>query len=645
MAEETVPEVMRQLESHLTFAASLLSSAPLDGHRRELGDQLAAIRARHADPNLYLAVVGEFSSGKSTFVNALLGEQLLPTSAVITTAVPTELAPGGSAEVRLQLAGAARIWVLPRDRVSLRTELSLRSVPIRIPPDADDALRSLVTSDKIGALVSSLRYSCPNEFLGRDIVVVDTPGLNATAEHDQVTERVVADRADAFIVLTASMSAFGANLLGFLRTHLADQMRRSIFVVTKMDLVDDDVARFERVISGRLRKHLEPAPSGPVHYLALGPALSAEAADSASWAARFEDFRSSLRERLRLNRAVVVAETTTRLLESLLARISELISERMQELSVRQRQLDAIEMPDVPRYLAAVSSKLQSRQEASLSVASRSISAESARLKTELTAEIRQGISAARSMSEFRTYVDGFGTRAARAVSRLSDHATSAASKLMREDSAALAAAAEDFRREYAKVESLRGGPLPTASAQISVTAPKPASHAINAHDFGQPSGVTVARFAGAAGAGAIVGSILFPGPGTLIGAAIGALLGASSSKALEKAKSEGRAALIAEVDRLWVSADAELAAWLAACRKAEAARIVSVTSELEYLYEPNVRAAMAEAHQRQAQLEHEQQQLNDLAASLRNRLEALSKLRAVLAAMGTADTVGARSG
>jgi GTPase SAR1 family protein len=30
------------------------------------------IRKRCADPNLYLAVIGEFSSGKSTFINALL---------------------------------------------------------------------------------------------------------------------------------------------------------------------------------------------------------------------------------------------------------------------------------------------------------------------------------------------------------------------------------------------------------------------------------------------------------------------------------------------------------------------------------------------------------------------------------------------
>src|ERR1700722_1324848 len=284
MPDETDARVRRQLESHLTFAAAVLSSPRLDVHRRELDERLSAIRARHADQSLYLAVVGEFSSGKSTFINALIGEPLLPTSAAITTAVPPELAPGAAPEVRLQLAGAERTWVLPRDNAALRKELGRRGVSAQIPADARDALKSLVVSDEIGALVSSVRYTCQGDFLGEDIVVIDTPGLDASDDHDLIAQRVVADRADAFVVLTASNSAFRRYLEGFLRSSLKEHLHQSVFVVTKMDQVDDDeIARSEPPPPRRRRRLTEPPPRGPFHSRGGGPALSAGGANADDW--------------------------------------------------------------------------------------------------------------------------------------------------------------------------------------------------------------------------------------------------------------------------------------------------------------------------------------------------------------------------
>lgn len=635
MADQALDRVMQQLESHLTFAATLVSSAHLADHSRELGKRLDGIRERHADRNLYLAVVGEFSTGKSTFVNALIGEPLLPTSAVITTAVPTELAPGANPAVRLQLAGANRTWVLPRDHSDLTRELRRRGVPVEIPAKASDALRILVTSDEVGALVSLVRYSNRSDFLGDDIVVVDTPGLDASADHDEATERVVADRADAFVVLTASHSAFRRYLEGFLRSHLRDHLHRSIFVVTKMDQVDDDPARFERITSQRLRRIVEPAQPRPIHYLALGPAQAAGAPGAADWAERFEDFRASLREQLRLNRAVVLAETTARLLESLLARISELVSEKRQEVAARQRQLDAISMPDVPGYLAPVTKTLQSGQQARFDQARNGLRRESASIRLDLTAEIRQHIAGIRAMPEFRTYVNGFGSRATSAVTRLSDYAARVADDAVRQDSAALTSAVEDFRREYAKVESLRRGVLPAPPGRVSVPAPKLSPRAVSAGEFAQSAGVTVARSVGGAALGALIGSMFAPGPGTLIGAGIGALFGADSTRALEKAKPAGQAGMIAEVDRLFTGAEAELIRWLTTCSEAEQARIAALTAELSARYEPGVREVISGARKRQDRLQRERRQLDDLAADLRKRIRALSDLREFLAAVG----------
>lgn len=55
----------------------------------DLKSQISMIRKRAADPYLNVAVIGDFSSGKSTFINALIRRKLLKTAWKATTAVPT----------------------------------------------------------------------------------------------------------------------------------------------------------------------------------------------------------------------------------------------------------------------------------------------------------------------------------------------------------------------------------------------------------------------------------------------------------------------------------------------------------------------------------------------------------------------------
>ncbi len=56
-----------------------------------LNDLLKKIQAHNENPFLNLAVIGEFSSGKSTFINGYLGMPLLKTASMATTAVPTHI--------------------------------------------------------------------------------------------------------------------------------------------------------------------------------------------------------------------------------------------------------------------------------------------------------------------------------------------------------------------------------------------------------------------------------------------------------------------------------------------------------------------------------------------------------------------------
>ena len=56
--------------------------------------ELEQLRQRLAEGRFHLAVLGQFKRGKSTLLNALLGDDLLPTDILPVTAIPTYIKAG-----------------------------------------------------------------------------------------------------------------------------------------------------------------------------------------------------------------------------------------------------------------------------------------------------------------------------------------------------------------------------------------------------------------------------------------------------------------------------------------------------------------------------------------------------------------------
>jgi tetratricopeptide (TPR) repeat protein/predicted GTPase len=129
-----------------------------------------------------LAVMGEFNAGKSTFINALLGQELLPTDVLPTTATINVLRWGDQ-------PGARIVW----------QDGSVEEI-------AMERLRQYVSEQrdaKDNAVLRKIRYveiSVPQETLKRTWIV-DTPGLNAIIpEHAEVTREFM-KQADAVLWL------------------------------------------------------------------------------------------------------------------------------------------------------------------------------------------------------------------------------------------------------------------------------------------------------------------------------------------------------------------------------------------------------------------------------------------------------------
>lgn len=165
------------------------------------GDRRRLEQARESLHGFFLLVVaGEYNSGKSSFINALLGERVLPEGVTPTT-----------------------------DRVNL----------LRHGPEVGERIvREFL-----------LERTHPAGIL-REINVVDTPGTNAVIrEHEELTRDFI-PRSDLILFVTSADRPFTESERAFL-TEIRDWGKKIVFVVNKVDILSDrgeveEVMRFVR---------------------------------------------------------------------------------------------------------------------------------------------------------------------------------------------------------------------------------------------------------------------------------------------------------------------------------------------------------------------------------------------------------------
>jgi len=229
-------EAMQRYEqARDALVARLLALEPLvlDEERTAL----ETARERLARGNFVLAVVGEFSSGKSFLLNALLGKYRAETVAgreQIVGLLATDINPSTASITELHYAPTDEAHAHYDDGRTERIPLDRLANFVAVASSTEAGAMHSATEDERGA-PSRVVVQTNSPFLQRGFIVADTPGLaSVNPAHRRVTLQFL-PTADAVLYLIDTQQPFSegdASFLGIIRQHI-----ESIFIVqTKIDL-------------------------------------------------------------------------------------------------------------------------------------------------------------------------------------------------------------------------------------------------------------------------------------------------------------------------------------------------------------------------------------------------------------------------
>lgn len=216
---------MADIDSHIVFATTLMGKYDWEeATKHRLEKQVSAIIAKQNDNLLNISVIGEFSTGKSSFINALVGYELLAVNVIQGTTVAITI-----------IEYSEQFSITLTDFLGKSLKIIFKSI---------DSLRQqlhIYTTDAAYAKkIDYVTVTLPSDILKNGYRIIDTPGTNSLELwHEEVTCRAIKELSDLSIILTDSTQPMPATLVSFLDNTLGDSVESCAFVANKIDRIRD----------------------------------------------------------------------------------------------------------------------------------------------------------------------------------------------------------------------------------------------------------------------------------------------------------------------------------------------------------------------------------------------------------------------
>jgi hypothetical protein len=210
-------------------------------HDYRIRDDARSAAERIAEGRFYVACVGQFKRGKSTLLNALICESILPSGVVPVTSVPTILRFGEDYGARVRLGSGE--W----------TEIAIAEIALYV---------SETQNPENSKGVAALEVFVPSPLLAEGMCLVDTPGLGSVFAGNTAATHAFIPHIDAAIVVIGADPPIAGDELALVET-VSNQVPHLLFVLNKADRVSEAeraaaVSFARQVLETRLRRPISP---------------------------------------------------------------------------------------------------------------------------------------------------------------------------------------------------------------------------------------------------------------------------------------------------------------------------------------------------------------------------------------------------
>lgn len=203
---------------HISQLDKLLHEGGEAGEIKQWQSEVTKLREEFEAKHFRVAVVGEFNRGKTTFVNALLGKEILPADYLPTTAAIN----------RITYSDSPNAYVVMKDG---------QRRPVRIEDLAEYVTKLSASSMENASQIQEAVLEYPSLFCRNGVDLIDTPGMNDEDDMNQVTISRLEGIDLAIVAVDASMPFSMTECAFTVQLLESPQVCQIIIVATKIDMI------------------------------------------------------------------------------------------------------------------------------------------------------------------------------------------------------------------------------------------------------------------------------------------------------------------------------------------------------------------------------------------------------------------------
>ncbi len=204
-------------------------------------DELKKLQTRLQNERFHLAILGQFKRGKSTFLNALLGDDLLPTAVVPLTAIPTFIEYGNEFEIIIEFSSDEKQPQYASGFIETKELLGRFATESGNPENKENVKHVLIKH--------------PASVLKQGVVLIDTPGIGSTFKHNTETTMNFLSACDAALFMVSADPPITEVELEFLKL-IKQKIPKIFFVLNKIDyLTSEELETAKRFLGGTIETH------------------------------------------------------------------------------------------------------------------------------------------------------------------------------------------------------------------------------------------------------------------------------------------------------------------------------------------------------------------------------------------------------